>query len=134
MAVSVKFLAALHHRDEWKASARGDSYGRVIFSRRNCRGPLAKGTLALRISSGPLTPVCVSAMSAHAARSVEGLGVEFRDAAGVTVLTCAGLKVWDADGKPPASRFVAVVAGARLLVEERGARYPLAAAGSVLCI
>ena len=53
--------------------------------------------------------------------AADGLGVEFRDAAGATVLTYSGLKVWDADGKILVSRFVAVAAGVRLLVEERGA-------------
>jgi hypothetical protein len=58
--------------------------------------------------------------------SADALGVEFRDAAGDTVLTYAGLKVWDADGKVLASRFEAAREKTmRLLVEERGARYPL---------
>ena len=57
--------------------------------------------------------------------AADGLGVEFRDAAGAAVLTYSGLKVWDADGKILPSRFAAVPAGVRLLVEERGARYPL---------
>ena len=64
---------------------------------------------------GGLTPVITA----------DARGVEFRDAAGATVLTYAGLKVWDADGKPLASRFVTVASGLRLLVEECGARYPL---------
>ncbi len=53
-------------------------------------------------------------------------GVQFQDATGGTVLTYAGLKVWDADGQPLPARFEA--SGARelrLLVDERGARYPL---------
>jgi hypothetical protein len=54
------------------------------------------------------------------------LGVEFRDAAGATVLNYSGLKVWDADGKVLASRFAAAGENqVRLLVDERGARYPL---------
>lgn len=52
-------------------------------------------------------------------------GVEFSDAAGITVLTYAGLKVWDADGKTLASRLVPASIGVRLLVEERRACYPL---------
>ncbi len=61
-------------------------------------------------------------------------GVLFRDAAGATVLNYTGLKVWDADGKVLPSRFELADAQpatlnsqstVRLLVEERGARYPL---------
>lgn len=64
----------------------------------------------------------------------DALGVEFRDAAGATVLNYAGLKVWDADGKILTSHFELAVSSpsalgeqhaVRLLVDERGARYPL---------
>jgi hypothetical protein len=56
----------------------------------------------------------------------DALGVEFLDAAGATVLNYSGLKVWDADGKVLASRFTAAGENqVRLLVDERGARYPL---------
>ncbi len=59
----------------------------------------------------------------------DGQGVEFRDAAGAAVLHYAGLKVWDADGRVLAARFVPTVATAphalRLVVEETAARYPL---------
>ncbi|HTH49187.1 MAG TPA: FG-GAP repeat protein, partial [Candidatus Limnocylindria bacterium] len=61
--------------------------------------------------------------------TADGLGVEFRDAAGATVLNYAGLKVWDADGKILSSHFApsdlrhpSLVV---LLVDEAGARYPL---------
>ncbi len=84
--------------------------------------------------------------------AADALGVDFRDTAGATVLTYAGLKVWDADGKVLPSRFETVDGGTRhsvraageeqnltsslreaedcaptlrLLVDERGARYPL---------
>jgi hypothetical protein len=61
--------------------------------------------------------------------AADGLGVEFRDGAGATVLTYAGLKVWDADGKILASRFAPLDTRrpslVTLLVEEGGARYPL---------
>jgi len=57
--------------------------------------------------------------------TADALGVEFHDAAGAAVLTYGGLKVWDADGKALASRFAPLPNGVRLLVEERGARYPL---------
>jgi len=59
----------------------------------------------------------------------DALGVDFRDAAGATVLTYAGLKVWDVDGRvlpsrfePPDPRHPSRVV---LSVDERGARYPL---------
>jgi hypothetical protein len=66
--------------------------------------------------------------------SADARGVAFQDASGVTVLTYAGLKVWDADGKSLPSRFE--LAGSqlstpnsqphlRLLIDEHGARYPL---------
>lgn len=54
-----------------------------------------------------------------------GQCVEFRDASGATVLNYAGLKVWDADGKTLLAHFAAADAGMRLLVNERGARYPI---------
>jgi FG-GAP repeat len=83
--------------------------------------------------------------------SADAHGVAFQDASGATVLNYSGLKVWDADGRPLPSRFELAVpqlstAGGnietdesafplcsilnsqpclRLLVEERGARYPL---------
>ncbi len=49
----------------------------------------------------------------------------FLDGHGATVLTYSGLKVWDADGKTLPSRFETAATGLRLLVDERGARYPL---------
>ena len=64
----------------------------------------------------------------------DALGVEFRDAAGATVLNYAGLKVWDADGKILTSHFEQAESSpaapgtrhaVRLLVDERGARYPI---------
>jgi VCBS repeat-containing protein len=64
----------------------------------------------------------------------DALGVEFRDAAGATVLNYAGLKVWDADGKVLTSHFeladsspaaAGTQQAVRLLVDERGARYPI---------
>jgi hypothetical protein len=58
--------------------------------------------------------------------SADALGVHFLDASGATVLNYAGLKVWDADGRTLASRFAAAGEGqVRLLVDERGARYPI---------
>ena len=57
--------------------------------------------------------------------AADALGVAFQNDSGTTVLNYSGLKVWDADGKVLASRFVAADEGVRLLVEERGARYPV---------
>ncbi len=51
--------------------------------------------------------------------------MRFLDGHGATVLTYSGLKVWDADGKTLPSRFGTAATGLRLLVDERGARYPI---------
>jgi hypothetical protein len=52
--------------------------------------------------------------------------VYFRDGAGAPVVTYAGLKVWDADGKVLPSRFVAGPSGGIILrVDESSARYPI---------
>ncbi len=62
----------------------------------------------------------------HPRVSADAQGVLFTDASGATVLNYTGLKVWDADGKVLASHFEAAgEKDLRLLVEERGARYPL---------
>ena len=52
-------------------------------------------------------------------------GVEYRDGNGRTVLTYAGLRVWDAEGRELDSRFVAAKDGVELQVDAEGARYPL---------
>lgn len=69
-------------------------------------------TLGVR---GNLKPVITS----------DALGVQFQNDAGATVLTYAGLKVWDADGKVLRSRFEPASEGVRLLLDEREARYPI---------
>ena len=52
--------------------------------------------------------------------------VYFRDDQGAPVVTYAGLKVWDADGKVLPSRFVAGPSGGIILrVDESSARYPI---------
>ena len=52
--------------------------------------------------------------------------VYFRDALGAPVVTYAGLKVWDADGRILPSRFLAGPEGGIILrVQESTARYPL---------
>ncbi len=58
--------------------------------------------------------------------TLDALGVHFLDSQGTTVLHYSGLKVWDAHGKILPSHFEAHgQKGVRLLVDERGARYPL---------
>jgi hypothetical protein len=61
--------------------------------------------------------------------ATDGLGVQFRDASGNTVLNYSGLKVWDADGKILDSHFKPIdprhPSFVTLAVAERGARYPL---------
>jgi hypothetical protein len=61
--------------------------------------------------------------------AADGQGVQFCDAAGATVINYSGLKVTDADGKTLASHFAALdprhPSSITLLVDERGARYPL---------
>ena len=116
----------------------------------------------LASAEAPLTFTLAVRGSLTARVAADGLGVEFRDGAGATVLHYAGLKVWDADGKVLPSHFEAVDGRARhsvradssgwgeaadeparedarptgrraedctpclrLLVDERGARYPL---------
>lgn len=57
----------------------------------------------------------------------DALGVQFLDAHGANVLNYGGLKVWDADGKILPSHFAPANTPnvVLLLVDERGARYPL---------
>ncbi len=66
--------------------------------------------------------------------TADALGVQFQNAAGATVLTYTGLKVWDADGQVLASRFEMddhqlsssnSQPTLRLLVDERAACYPI---------
>ncbi|MEK6281236.1 MAG: FG-GAP repeat protein [Acidobacteriota bacterium] len=65
----------------------------------------------------------------HPVIEPDGGGVRFVDTQGGTVLTYAGLKVWDADGKVLPARFEALDSRhssvVTLSVDERGARYPL---------
>jgi len=102
---------------EWFVNdARGLEHGFTLRQRPSAgastTAPLAL-TLAVR---GSLQP----------AITADGQGVNFRKPAGGTVLTYAGLKVWDADGKTLPAHFAADGARAlRLLVDERGASYPL---------
>jgi hypothetical protein len=57
--------------------------------------------------------------------SADGEALRFEDTKGTTVLTYSGLKVFDAHGDKLPARFVAEGNGVRLLVDERGAHYPI---------
>ena len=89
-------------------SERPDESGKQLT---DSEAPLSF-TLGVR---GGLRPVITS----------DAQGVQFCDDHGAAVLIYGGLKVWDADGKSLPSRFAATRVGVRLLVDERGARYPL---------
>ena len=100
----------------WVNDARGLEHGFTIAERPSDPLILHPSSLSLVLAiRGTLHP-CVSA---------DAQGVLFADASGATVLNYTGLKVWDADGKVLASHFAPVEGGVRLMVEERGARYPL---------
>lgn len=57
--------------------------------------------------------------------TADAQAVRFVDAQGGAVLTYAGLKCWDADGRTLPSHFAAGQSGIRVVVDERGARYPI---------
>ena len=103
----------------WVNDARGLEHGYTVTQRPASPGhpPSANHELTLVLATrGTLTPKV----------DEDRLGVRFADGAGATVLTYAGLKVWDAEGKVLPSRFEA--AGekvVRLRVQDAGARYPL---------
>jgi hypothetical protein len=103
----------------WVNDKRGLEHGFTIKERpQGAPAPNSQpSTLNFQLATrGTLKPVITA----------DALGVEFRNAAGATVLNYTGLKVWDADGKVLPSRFEAAgETSVRLLVEERGARYPL---------
>ncbi|CAN5502218.1 hypothetical protein BH20VER3_BH20VER3_04510 [soil metagenome] len=64
--------------------------------------------------------------SLHPEISTGGETLRFADPQGNTVLTYSGLKVWDAAGTSLPARFAAQPEGrVRLVVDERGARYPI---------
>ncbi len=103
----------------WVNDARGLEHGYTVTQRPASTGnpPSADHELIFVLATrGTLTPKV----------DEDRLGVRFADGAGATVLTYAGLKVWDAEGKVLASRFEAAGdKGVRLLVKDDGARYPL---------
>jgi hypothetical protein len=104
----------------WVNDTRGLEHGFTVKARPAGAADAAlQFVLAVR---GSLTPKI----------SDDAKGVLFQNESGVTVLNYSGLKVWDADGKVLASRFAPLQPSTlnsqpsvRLLVEERGARYPL---------
>ncbi|RYI27790.1 MAG: hypothetical protein EON48_06055 [Acetobacteraceae bacterium] len=100
----------------WVNDARGLEHGFTVLER-----PAAPPGA----QASPLHFLLAVRGSLVAEVGADGQGVEFRDAAGTTVLTYAGLTVWDADGRLFSSRFAPAEGGVRLLVEEHGARYPL---------
>ena len=51
--------------------------------------------------------------------------LRFVDAQGATILTYSELKVWDAEGRNLRARFLAERDAVRLIVDARGARYPV---------
>jgi FG-GAP repeat protein len=63
--------------------------------------------------------------SLRAAVSDDGKATYFIDAGGNIVITYAGLKVWDTDGKQLPARFVARGSELSLYVDERRAHYPI---------
>ncbi len=103
--------------EEWYVNdSRGLEHGYTIHRRprRGCAdeaGPLTF-TLAVR---GALCPEVAP----------DGRDVSFRHESGVTVLTYAGLSVFDADDEAIPASFVRVGKRLRLRIDERGARYPL---------
>jgi trimeric autotransporter adhesin len=80
----------------WVNDERGLEHGFTLAQR-----PIIKGQTNLAITlhtRGPLTP----------RRQADAQGIDFTDAAGRTVITYAGLRVWDADGKVLPSHFAEV--------------------------
>ncbi|WP_193213421.1 choice-of-anchor D domain-containing protein [Luteolibacter marinus] len=74
----------------------------------------------------PLTLTLAAQGDLRPAVSTDAQTVHFRDEHGAPVLNYSGLKVWDADGMVLPSRFEGVDPTTfRIVVEERGARYPL---------
>ena len=63
--------------------------------------------------------------SLHPAISKDGEALRFEGPKGAPVLTYSGLKVSDADGHRLPARFGAERKGVRLVVDDRGARYPI---------
>ena len=103
---------------EWFVNdARGLEHGFTVRER---------PTVSPSSPEAPLSFTLSTRGTLHPHVSADARSVLFAEASGATVLTYAGLKVWDADGKVLASRFeTAGEKSVRVLVEEAGARYPL---------
>ncbi len=100
----------------WVNDARGLEHGFTVKER---------PALFSELPESPLSFTLATRGTLHPRVSADAQGVLFADASGATVLNYSGLKVWDADGKVLASHFMPAGSGVLLLVEERGARYPL---------
>ena len=99
--------------EEWSINdTRGLEHG-FMFSRRPAgEGERVRLRLAVR---GNLR-----------AESVDGKAVRFVNEDAAAVVNYAGLKVWDADGRPlPARLDVTSTGQVRVVVEDRGAKYPI---------
>jgi hypothetical protein len=118
---------------EWFINdTRGLEHGFIIKERPASATTLNSQPPVLRsFSEGGSTLKLLLAVRGDLRPEVEsdGRGVRFVDAQGAVLLTYSGLKVTDADGKILPSRFTALASRptplVTLLVDERGARYPL---------
>lgn len=100
--------------EEWYLNdQRGLEHGYTVRERPSLdgEGPLTL-TLAVR---GALRPQVQQ----------DGYGVSFVNEAGMALLTYSGLTVLDADGRRVPARLAHQGKGLRVIVDERGARYPL---------
>jgi hypothetical protein len=99
--------------EEWFVNdTRGLEHGFRLRERPGTgAGPL---TLELRVKGG-LQPRA----------QPSGRAVAFVDAQGGTVLTYAGLKVFDADGRALSARLEVVAGAVKVVVADQGARYPV---------
>ena len=100
--------------EEWyQNDTRGLEHGYTVHRRPPQDAPGLLGfTLAVR---GGLRPEV----------SADGRDVAFLDADGGTAVVYNGLTVVDAGGRELPARFETVASGLRLLLDERGARYPI---------
>ncbi len=104
--------------EEWFINdQRGLEHGFTVVHRPESREHASTNLLSFTLTTrGTLYPVITP----------DAQSVIFKDHAHGDVLTYAGLKVWDADGKVLSSRFASAGERSfRLLVDESGARYPI---------
>jgi uncharacterized protein (TIGR03437 family) len=108
--VSYRWNSAL---EEWFVNdTRGLEHGFLLWERPPGSGEHLEIRLAVR---GGLRPRVEDG----------GRAVSFLNEAGKAVVNYAGLKVWDADGRSLGAHFQAETNLLRLVVDDRGARYPL---------